>query len=102
MVAEATFCLHRITDFKEAEHSNHIGNRCIRNYSKLKNHSLVHLSVSNVFFGPKRVKIFQITYLGSRTFIELESDVKIELNPVKRDQNVDFSPKIALNTVKTV
>jgi len=38
-VAEATFCLHPKTTLNGAEYSNDFGNRCIRNYSKLKNHS---------------------------------------------------------------
>ena len=35
-------------------------------------------------------------------YFKLESGVNIEINPVERDQNVDFSLKMALNTVKMV
>ena len=64
---EAIFCLPPTTTFNKAERPNYIGNRCIRDYSKPWNHSQIHFSNLNVLFGRKRVKIFQITYLGSIT-----------------------------------
>ena len=41
-------------------------------------------------------------FLGLEFYFELESGVKIELNPVEKDRNVDFRLKMVPNTLKTV
>ena len=41
-------------------------------------------------------------FLGQEFDFKLESGVKIELNPVRRGPNVDFSLKMAQIMVKTV
>ena len=41
-------------------------------------------------------------FLGPEFDFKLESGVKIELNPGKMGQNVDFRVKMAPKTVKTV
>ena len=40
-------------------------------------------------------------FLWLKFDFKLESGVKIELNPIKTGQNVDFRVKMALNTSKT-